>query len=87
MSEETVNVNGRIFETTDLAFAGYLQMKGFRVNKIDKYSNKKYTFCFQDPEEEAESTIYEFLSSESKRFDDSVRALKNLCFTKDRNQA
>ncbi len=78
--------NDHYYVTTDLAFAAFLRMHNFKLSKIDKFSAKRFTFIFLDPKEEAEDYSYQFLDSESKRFDDAIKSLKALCFTKDQNK-
>lgn len=84
MNNETIT-NG-IYATTDLAFAAYLQLNALEITKIERPAKgNKFTFVFLDPSGQAEELSYNFLRSESKRFDDAVRSLKTLCHTKKQN--
>jgi len=75
-------------ETSDLAFAGYCHMQGLRIVKVGQWRAKtnalEYNFIFSDPptgESEDgrwDELLLDFANSESRKFDSSVRVLKQL---------
>jgi hypothetical protein len=72
-TEEKVEV--RKYETPDLGLAAYLKMRGMKLHSVgkDKY---KYSFIFEDPNNEAEKIKLEYPDSESCKFDGEVRVMK-----------
>lgn len=77
----------RVWHTPDLSIAAYLMLKGLKLKTAirDSKEGTRFTFHIDDPDFKADEYTVEFLSSESKKFDDQVRALKTLCYTKGRN--
>lgn len=71
-------------DTGNLAFAGFVHMKGLKVIKAREWRSKnskalEFMFTFQDPDNNWEELHMEFANSEARNFDQSVRALKRLC--------
>jgi hypothetical protein len=67
------------FETNDMSFAAYLTMHGIKCVKA-KRLGKTFKFIFADDSDEIEKLRYQYMSSESSRFDDAVRKLKKMVF-------
>lgn len=75
-------------DTKDLAFAAYAHMRGLRILKAKQWkkgTSTEYTFTFSDPptdenpEGRWQALVFDFANSESTNFDSSVRILKKLC--------
>lgn len=75
-------------ETTDLAFAAYCHYRGLSIVKVEQWRAKKnvleYKFIFQDPPTPCnvdgmwDQLHLDFANSEARKFDSSVRVLKQL---------
>ena len=65
------------FETSDIATAAFLLMKGFKIEKASNLSGK-YLFVFEDPESKAQSVCLEFINSDCSKFDNHLRGLRSL---------
>jgi hypothetical protein len=69
-------------ETGNLSFAAFLYMKGFKIVKATQSrarGNVEYSFLIDDPDDQWDELSIEFANSESSRFDNAVRTLKQLC--------
>lgn len=69
-----------IYETSDIALAAYLKLRGLVLIKCER--DKKFSFLFEDPEEQAEALAIEFVNSDMRRYDDEIRSLKKIIFNK-----
>jgi hypothetical protein len=67
-----------IFITNDLSFAAYLSMHGVVLRKAQKLG-KTYKFTFENSDQ-VDKLRFQYIGSESSKFDDSVRKLKKLLF-------
>lgn len=75
-------------DTRDLAFAAYCHMRGLRIVKVEQWRAKsnalEYNFIFNDPPTEKledglwGDLLFDFANSEARKFDSSVRVLKQL---------
>ena len=54
-----------MFETSDIAIAAYLMMKGLRLISAGREKTGRFKFCFDDPKSEAQRMCVEFVNSES----------------------
>lgn len=63
------------YETSDLALAAFLKIKGLRLLKIVKESSGKFLFSFQNPGH-TEDLAIEFTNSEFANYDSALRSLK-----------
>jgi hypothetical protein len=70
-----------MYETSDLAFAAYLLTKKFKLISAKKSLNK-FEFVFEDKENIAETLSVEYLNSELYQFDNSIKVLKKLLYSK-----
>ena len=69
-------------ETTNLPFAAFCYMRGLRIVRASENrgrGNVEYSFGFDDPEGQWDALNFEYVNSESARFDNAVRTLKQLC--------
>ena len=65
------------FETSDIATAAYLLMKGFKLKSAENLPGK-YSFVFEDPDSKAKLACIEFLNSDCSKFDNHLRALRGI---------
>jgi len=82
MSEEVRPRNAAYKETTNLSFAAFAYMKGMQIIRATERrgrGNVEYSFGFNDPGDRWDELNFEYANSESSRFDNSVRTLKQLC--------
>jgi hypothetical protein len=65
---------------TSLSIAAFLMMKGIKLvsGKRSAEDSREFEFIFEDPKGQIEQLSIEFLSSECRKFDDSVRHLRSL---------
>ena len=69
-------------ETVNLSFAAFAYMQGLsivRASEIRGRGNVEYEFAFADVDERWDALHLAFANSESARFDNAVRTLKQLC--------
>jgi len=83
--EETVTGKGAAFSTNDIAMAAYLFYRKLSLKSAIRDQGMKFKFCFDDPDNKAEQMTIDFINSESREFDSSMRSLKSLCHTKNMN--
>jgi hypothetical protein len=70
----------KTYKTSDIALAAYLKLKGLRLIKCGK--DKKFEFIFEDGEGIAEELAMEFASSDIRKYDDEIRSLKKIIYSK-----
>lgn len=68
------------YTTSDIALAAYLKLKGLKL--INCTRADKFVFEFEDPEELAEDMAIEFVNSECRKFDDEMRSLKKIIYSR-----
>ena len=68
------------YETSDLATAAYLHMKGLKLLKAENSQNARFRFVFDNSDDNAEQLAYEFINSECSKFDNHVRLLKKMIY-------
>ena len=67
-----------IFETNDLSFAAYLTMHSVKLLKAKRLGSS-YKFVFENSDK-VQKLRFEYIDSESSKFDDAVRKLKRLVY-------
>lgn len=68
-----------------LSLAAFMKMKGLDLHSMKRPSDRRsndFHFVFSDPDGVAEDLKVEFFNSESRKFDDEVRALKEMIRTR-----
>jgi hypothetical protein len=70
----------RIYTTSDIALAAYLKLKGLRLVECSR--EDRFVFKFEDPENKAEGLALDFINSEIRRYDDEMRSLKKIIYSK-----
>ncbi len=69
-----------MFETSDIAIAAYLMMKGLKLQSAGREKTGRFKFSFDDPSGLAQQFCVEFVNSESALFDAHVKNLKNILY-------
>jgi len=68
------------YSTSDIALAAYLKLRGLIL--IECGRGEKFNFVFEDPDNVAESLALEFVNSDMRRYDDEMRSLKKIIYSK-----
>ncbi len=66
--------------TSDIALAAYLKLKGLKL--IECSRGDKFNFVFEDDDEQAGVLSLEFINSEIRKYDDEMRSLKKIIYSK-----
>lgn len=77
------------FETPNMSLAAYLLMNDLELVKASRVRRRdqrgpEFHFVFMDPEKKADKLSLEFISSESRKFDDCIRQIRSLTNTRRR---
>tara|TARA_A100001515_G_scaffold18315_1_gene13366 strand:- start:206 stop:427 length:222 start_codon:yes stop_codon:yes gene_type:complete len=70
------------YQTSDLSLAGFLLLRGLKLIKAEKERSGKFLFLFDDPEDKCKQLALEFLNSEFSEYDNHVRNLKKIIYSK-----
>ena len=70
------------YSTPDLSLAEYLLMKGMRLLSAEKTLSGKFNFSFSDPDSKAQKLAVDFLNSDFSDYDNHVRNLKKIIYSK-----
>ncbi len=70
----------KIFETSDIAHASYLMLKGLKLTSATREVSGKFNFKFEDPDGKGKSLIVEYVTSEFAAFDTHLKNLKKLLY-------
>jgi len=68
------------YTTSDIALAAYLKLQGLRL--IECGRGDKFNFVFEDPGNKAEMLAIEFINSDMRKYDDEMRSLKKIIYSK-----
>jgi hypothetical protein len=68
------------YKTSDIALAAYLKLKGLKLVQCSR--DGKFQFVFEDPENKAEDLALEFVNSDIRKYDDEIRSLKKVIYSK-----
>ncbi len=70
------------YRTDDLAFAAFLRVKGYQLNRVEKIqpnrTDSKRAFHFELPKERLQELKLEFVNSDVLRFYNEILGLKKL---------
>jgi hypothetical protein len=69
------------YETSDLALAAYLTLKGLKLINAQKLPTGRFQFILEDPDSVADGLSIEFFSSEFCEYDNKVRSLKKILYS------
>lgn len=75
-------MSANTYTTSDIALAAYLKLRGLNLIKCTR--EDKFVFEFEDAENVAESLALEFINSDCRRYDDEMRSLKKIIYSKNR---
>lgn len=67
-------------ETSELALAAFLQIKGFKLKEIVKKNGSQAFFVFEE-DPKILDVMYSYSNSEFARFESALRALRKLVYT------
>lgn len=70
----------KTYITSDIALAAYFKLKGLKLVECKK--DDKFIFSFEDPENIASQLAIEFINSDMRRYDDEIRSLKKIIYSK-----
>ena len=68
------------YTTSDIALAAYLKLQGLRLVECGRAD--KFNFVFDDPDDRAEQLAIEFINSDMRKYDDEMRSLKKIIYSK-----
>lgn len=68
------------FETSDIAIASYVMMKGLKLISADRDYKGKFNFKFDDPKNKGPTLAVDYVNSESARFDSIMKNLKSILY-------
>jgi uncharacterized protein YndB with AHSA1/START domain len=68
------------FQTSDLAIAAYLMMRGLKLFDASVQKGGRFMFKFEDPDGTAFQMSIEYVNSESAKFDAHIKNLKNILY-------
>ena len=70
------------YSTPDLSLAAYLLMRGMKLLSAEKTLSGKFNFSFSDPDDKAKNLAVDFLNSDFSDYDNHVRNLKKIIYSK-----
>ena len=70
------------YETSDLALAAFLTLKGLRLVSAKRLPSGRFEFILDDSEKKAEALAIDFFSSEFCEYDNKIRSLKKILYSK-----
>lgn len=70
------------YTTSELALAAYLRMRGVRLISAGKAPTGKFEFIFDDKNAECSGHFVDFLNGEFSMFDNQLKSLKKMIYTK-----
>jgi hypothetical protein len=72
----------KLFITSDLSLAAFLVISGLNLLNAKKSSTGKFEFIIEDPQDLAEELSVEYINSDFSKFDNTIRSIKKLLYTK-----
>jgi len=70
------------FKTSDLPLAAFLVIKGLNLQMARKMNGGKFEFILEDPDGVAGSLSIEYINSDFCKFDNTIRSIKKILYTK-----
>ena len=70
----------KTYETSDIALAAYLSMKGIKLLDAKRQQSGKFYFKFDDEKNVCYQASVDFLNSECSRYDSAMKKLKNILY-------
>jgi hypothetical protein len=68
------------YTTSDIALAAYFKLKGLKLIKCGR--GDKFHFIFEDSENKAEQFALDFINSDMRKYDDEMRSLKKIIYSR-----
>ena len=68
--------------TSDIGIAAFLQLKGYKLLICERGPTGKFHFEFSDPDKNCQLEALSFLESDFCKFDNNVRNLKKILFSR-----
>jgi hypothetical protein len=75
-------MDNNTFITSDLPLAAFLVTKGLILVMAKKTGNGKFEFILEDPDKIAEILSIEYINSDFCKFDNTIRSIKKLLYTR-----
>nr|BDD46247.1 hypothetical protein 79 [bacterium] len=72
----------KTYLSSDLSLAAYLSMRGLEIVRASRLPGGKFEFELNDPDGRAESLALEYVNSDFSKFDNQIRLLKKILYTK-----
>ena len=70
----------KTYKTSDIGIAAFMMMKGLKLVEAKRAQNGRFSFVFEDPNDQARSYAVDYVNSESAKFDANMKNLKNILF-------
>lgn len=70
------------YRTSDLSLAAYLVLKGLTLISADKKDNGKFEFVLSDESNVGAKLSLEYLGSDFCKFDNQIRIIKKVLYSK-----
>ena len=74
--------NHDTYTTSDIGVAAFLQLRGCKLLVCKRADNGRFHFEFEDHDKQCEKLTFDFLNSDYCKFDNNVRNLKKILFSK-----
>ena len=72
--------NMNTYETSDIAVAAYIMMRGLKLQSATKDHRGRFKFIFSDPKNLGQVFGVDFVNSEAAKFDAHIKNLKNILY-------
>ena len=72
--------NMKTYETSDIAVAAYIMMRGLKLQSATKDHRGRFKFIFKDPNSLGQAYGVDFVNSEAAKFDAHIKNLKNILY-------
>lgn len=69
------------YETSDLALAAFLTLKGLKLLSAKRLPTGRFQFILEDPDSMADGLSLEFFGSEFCEYDNKIRSLKKILYS------
>jgi hypothetical protein len=70
------------YETSDLALAAFLVLRGLKLLSAKRLESGRFQFVLNDSDKKAEALSMDFFSSEFCEYDNKIRSLKKILYSK-----
>ena len=68
------------YTTSDIAISAYLMLRGLKLLSASRETTGRFKFEFEDPKDEANGLVVEYITSEFSAFDTHLKNLKKLLY-------